>query len=292
MALVPAPSGSGEGNSILPPKRPNSSKYWFFTFNNYNVAVIGSLVSEFQVKCEWYVFQEETGKSGTPHLQGTIALKSKGRPLETFSFKGIHWEKTKAIKSAIDYCTKLDSRTGEIYTNIVVPKPLKLLNYTDMYPWQAKIVDLVTGEPDDRTINWFYETKGCTGKTVLAKYICAKHNALLISGKSADCKFAVVDFHKAQKRWPEIIIMNVPRINHDFINYEALESIKDGAFFSGKYESGMAIFNSPHIIVFANELPNLTAMSRDRWLITQITDTGIPVSANLKTESRECVHTT
>lgn len=56
----------------------------------------------------------------------------------------------------------------------------------------------------------------------------------------------------------------------NYVSYEAIESVKDGIFFSGKYESGMTIFNQPHIICFANFAPDIGKMSSDRWKIFEL----------------------
>ena len=45
----------------------------------------------------------------------------------------------------------------------------------------------------------------------------------------------------------------------------SIEEIKNGCFASSKYESKMVIMNSPHILCFANELPDTQKLSRDRW---------------------------
>jgi hypothetical protein len=49
-----------------------------------------------------------------------------------------------------------------------------------------------------------------------------------------------------------------------------MENVKDGLFFSTKYESGMVRYNPPHVIVFANVPPDVTKMSADRWVIKEI----------------------
>lgn len=262
-----APSGSieneGNTNSF---SRISCSKYWVFTWNNYPTN-FGSFVSMLESNTQWYIFQEEIGANGTPHLQGSLCLTTKGRPKEIFGIKEIHWEKTRAIKESIAYCNKSETKNGKTYTNIKMDEPLRLI--TDLYPWQQSIVNEVSLTPDDRTINWFWESIGCSGKTALCKYLVAKHDALYVSGKSTDIKFAVVKYKETKKIYPTIILWNIPRcIEH--ISYEAIESIKDGLFFSSKYESSMICMNSPHIYIFANEPPETTKLSRDRWRITKI----------------------
>ena len=51
------------------------------------------------------------------------------------------------------------------------------------------------------------------------------------------------------------------------MSYIAIEGIKDGCFFSAKYEAGMCVYNPPHVMVFANKAPELTMLSSDRWVV-------------------------
>jgi len=56
------------------------------------------------------------------------------------------------------------------------------------------------------------------------------------------------------------------------MNYGAIEQVKNGLVFSGKYESSMLIFNPPHVVIFANDTPDESMYSNDRWHIHKITD--------------------
>ena len=69
---------------------------------------------------------------------------------------------------------------------------------------------------------------------------------------------------------PEIILLDIPRASKDFINYGAIEQLKNGCLYSGKYEGGDCIFPHPHVICFANEEPDKDMMSKDRWDIIKI----------------------
>lgn len=88
---------------------------WAFTLNNYTKEDIKMLMSH---KAE-YVFQEETGEKGTPHLQGYIRFPN------ALSFKSIkdkipraHIGPARNKIASIRYCSKPETRTGKIYTNI------------------------------------------------------------------------------------------------------------------------------------------------------------------------------
>ena len=56
----------------------------------------------------------------------------------------------------------------------------------------------------------------------------------------------------------------------DYLSYTGIEEVKNGCFFSQKYESAMVVMPYPTIIVFANEEPCYGKMSQDRWRVQQI----------------------
>lgn len=267
-----APFGSAwvilKPRAYMKEPRVSASKYWFFTFNNYSAEEAESIALCFDEKCDKYVMQEEVGSVGSnKHLQGKVCLRVKGRPLEVFKdFKKIHWEKSK-MWDGWEYCAKDDTHVGRRWSKgVVIPKPLKI---NEPYGWQLKVMDIISGEPDDRVIHWFWSARGRVGKTHLVKYLMAKHDALLINGKACDMKCAIALMMQNKKPLPEICIMNIPR-SVDHISYMGMEEIKDGAFFSGKYESGSILMNPPHFLVFANREPEYEKLSDDRWKVYDI----------------------
>lgn len=267
-------NSSNVGNtniSTLEPvkKQISPSLHWCFTLNNWTDDDKDEILAVCSNSSKKYVFQSEIGENGgTPHLQGYIEFNSKVRPMNLFKNKKIHWEKTKWVNASIKYCSKDSTYTGQRWTNIRMEKPLKIIN--DLKDWQSGIIDLISNEPDDRSIYWYWDENGGVGKSVFCKYLVVKHNALVISGKSTDVKYGIVKYKEKHGVYPELIILDVPRSNLAYINYEAIENVKNGLFFSTKYESEMVIFNSPHLIVFANEEPDYDKMSSDRWHVINI----------------------
>lgn len=240
-----------------------------FTWNNYADSDIPIATKWLGTESE-YIFQEETGASGTRHLQGAVFFKN---PWDFAVVKKCmpkcHIEVCKNKKAAIAYCSKTETRTGKIYTNLKIREPVRdpLENCT-LKEWQQNILDIIKTEPDLRKIYWFWEPEGNTGKSCFAKHLCLKHGAVIASGKGADIKYCVAQLH--EERDVKIIIMDVPRVSKDFISYQAIEEIKNGLFFCPKYESKQVIMNSPHIFVFANFPPETSTMSKDRWVICRI----------------------
>jgi len=73
-----------------------------------------------------------------------------------------------------------------------------------------------------------------------------------------------------QKKDPKIILFNLSRSAEGAFSYASIESIKDGLVFSGKYEGGTRLFPRPHIVIFANWLPDFAKLSLDRWDIRHL----------------------
>lgn len=258
---------TGEGNTILPPSRTNPSKKWCFTYFCKDTDDFGSFEKVCKDLGKWYIVGLETcPTTGKKHWQGYIEFKEKCRPIEKMKsfLPNAHWEKNRGSQEEnFKYCSK----EKFFFSNIrILEDPL---NGIVLYTWQTKILDIIKERADDRTIHWFWEPNGKTGKTTLAKHICMNYNAVFLQGKSNDIKCGVAAYIKENKSL-DIAIFYYPRTYEDYVSYEALESIKDGIFFNGKYESGMCMYNSPHVLIFANFEPNKDSLSKDRWNIVRI----------------------
>lgn len=265
-------NGSGGGNTISPPKkRMSASKYWCFTLNNPEEIDMAQLVQAFDKYKMKYVVGREVGESGTPHLQGYLESPTKIRPLETFHTTRIHWEKRRGSSMQnTTYCTK----DGDYETNMIIPRETMKVTKSDLRMEQIDIANLFL-KPEEkfgRSIYWFWESRGNWGKTVLATYMVDQMGAIVVSGKAVDAGYAIQMYIEEHGQGPEIVIMDIPRTRGvQYISYESIENIKNGLFFSGKYKGCMVRFNRPHIIVFANEPPEMDRMSSDRWFIEELT---------------------
>lgn len=256
------------GNTKNPDPRARS---WFLTWNNPETDTVLKELLEIS-GAERYVFQLEEGESGTPHFQGLVYYKN-ARSFNAMRnlCKEIHWEVAKDVRKAIKYCCKPEGRLdGPWSKDIKIPKDIALIDPRKR-AWQSALIDELMFEADDRKIIWYCDPVGGSGKTQLAKYLVVKHKALVVSGKATDIKFAMMK-HLEKHPECEIVCFLFPRTVEGYVSYDAIESLKDGLFFSGKYESGMAVFNPPHIICFANFGPDKTMLSEDRWDIRHLSE--------------------
>ena len=134
-------------------------------------------------------------------------------------------------------------------------------------PWQETLYQRLIQPPDKREIIFIVDLVGNQGKSWFSRYFCDLHeNAMIIvPGKKADMAYVVREDVKT-------FFMDCPRSKQgEFIQYDFLEELKNGYLFSPKYESRLKRFNPPHVVVFMNEPPDRSKLSRDRYSITNLT---------------------
>lgn len=246
------------------------AKNWIITWNNYSESDWVDMEAWMKKECEKYALQEETGENGTKHLQGCFSFKN-ARYFDSLkkTWPKIHLEKSRSWDACVDYCTKAETRTGRSVNNCVrkVKDPLE---DKELRPIQVELIEILKPEPDDRTIHWVFDKEGGAGKTTLAKHLCLKYpnEVLYLTGKAADMKYGVTKH--LEKNDLKIVLIDLTRSIENFVSYEGIEAIKNGIFYNTKYESGMVVFNCPHVVIFANFEPELGKLSADRWNIIEI----------------------
>jgi len=257
-------------NRCIPGKRWTFTA-WEIEGQSLKEAILNDTVVKFYV-----IGDEICPDTQKPHLQGFIETHSKIRPSEHFKTRTTHWEKAKGNNEQNDkYCRKLrenDLPNVSWVSNmtVVLRKPiLDPMQNVVPYEWQQSIIDICKGAVDDRKIYWYWERGGCTGKSTLTKHLVMKYGAFSVLGKGADIKCGLAE--RLETMDVDIVIYDIPRIQGNNVSYSSIEEIKNGLMYSTKYESGMCLFNPPHIIIFANEPPKLDGtLSEDRWIIREI----------------------
>lgn len=258
-------------------KKRIKRRAWFLTENNPTAETIEKL-HNFCLKRSTYFIcskEHEDEEEKTPHIHCYMSFDY-GIDLNVlykeFPRANIKASTIKNKKPARAYITKVIEPLFEwkTFKELLKEKTLDL-EYKDVEwkDWQLDIFKIINEYKGDRIINWYVDREGNTGKTYISKYLALTKNCIIADGKKNDI-FNQVNTCIESKREPNIIILDIPRYNLDYVNYGVIEKLKDGCLYSGKYEGGICIFPRPIVLIFANELPDYKKMSLDRWNVVEI----------------------
>lgn len=243
-------------------------------------------LQKFLPLCKKLVYQFERGEEDYKvHVQGYCSLRQKKRitqliKLDFFKDTGIHFEvphKKSTEAKAIAYCMKEHTRiVGQPTCRHGLPETVTYTFKLDsLRPWQQKLWDILIGDPNPRDIYWIYEELGNTGKSTFAKHcVCNLPDCAVLNGKASDVMNAVLMYLQKHKKFLKTIICDIPRSTIGdkgvCISYGGFENIKNGCFYSGKYEGGMVVGPNPHMVIFANCRPDPGKFSEDRVRLYEI----------------------
>ncbi|AXH76624.1 MAG: putative viral replication protein [Circoviridae sp.] len=269
----------GNTSGHTPPSKQRIRKFCF-TLNNWTQEEFEQ-ITDFASSGKWIIGKEVGEKKLTQHLQGYVEFDNPRYFKSVIKFnKRIHWEVCRNGPAAIKYCQK----EGNWSSNFLVLDPMIGLELKD---WQKEVKELYASEPHPRKIHWYYDHEGNTGKSTFTKHMLVTcDDVLMVGGKGADMKYAAAEFSKKKKI--RMVIIDVPRSSLDYISYQGIEELKNGAFFCGKYESKAVLYDYPHVVVFANEEPAYGKLSKDR-LVVQCIDEPKTYSHHAVPQTTLCI---
>ncbi len=240
-----------------------------------------SKILEFH-KINAWVFQREFSEDGFPHWQITIGWQGKcGMKTigDIFCTLPI-WHHLDVQVTGVDrnfnkYCAKNDpTRVEGPWSHGIEgipPEPIKIYLTVNMFnDWQMFLWNLIDEEPDKRKVFWFWDPEGNTGKSSFARTVFISKEQVLLAQSGGDLSSRIIKTNI----WPKVVIFDFARTQEEFLPYRKIEEVKNGMAVSNKYEGGQIAFNIPHVICFANYLPDESKMSYDRWDIRRISIEG------------------
>lgn len=259
------------GGNTKPP-RDTRSRTYICVWNNYTLDNLSQLSQWSRQICSAGVIGREVGEEGTPHLQCWFRWKDAQR-WSTLHKKWptCHWEATRGDDvSNIRYCSK-DGEYEHWGCTIPEPKPDWLSRpcvvEIELRNWEIKLLDILKGIPNDRDVHWWYDEAGGCGKSTFVNWLCDRHDWIMPIDvvKSADVLTMIDEQCGAY-------IFDIPREQRHNVPYLAMECIKNGRTGNGKLMKNVVRkrFNSPHIVVLSNFVPDVSMLSMDRWKIIDI----------------------
>lgn len=268
---------AGDGNIVTPTvartPRGNEKKRWFITiwpktgeWNGSNGSNLNQWIHDNCSEAVWQVERGEESQKLHVHVQMTLKVKKRMTWLKRHMHPTADIEETRNEDKAYQYCEKSETRVdGPYYFPQRVQEGIQdPLFGKELYLWQQKIIAIIQGPIDGRKIYWFWEPIGNVGKSDFCLHLILNYGAVVYDG----CKKDILHAHKQQT----LVLFDFDRDKEGKISYSAMESLKKGFCFSGKYESGMKTYPKPHMIVFANWPPDTEGhhLSHDRWCISEI----------------------
>lgn len=160
-----------------------------------------------------------------------------------------------------------------------------------LHKWQVDIKEIIMGEIDDRKVYWIYDPIGQGGKTQFCKMMmaedCTKFWMVTNASGSRDFGHAVSNAFNAG--WTgHCMLFNLSREVEEYNIYGPMEMMKDGVLTTTKFNSRTMIWDSSHVVVMANFMPDYSKLSRDRWVVWKLSGGGdYTVLHNIKSTVKE-----
>ena len=148
----------------------------------------------------------------------------------------------------------------------------------ELRPWQQELIEKIK-VPTERGVIWVKGIQGNEGKTWFQKYVRSLFGYSRVA--MLDLKSKTANILHALRKFPlstaDIFFFNDARaINYETCCYTALEHIKDGIATASKFNSECIQFKTPNVVVvFSNSDPDMKQLSKDRWTVYYITDSGL-----------------
>lgn len=236
-----------------------------------------------------WAFQKERGDSGYVHYQGRGSLFKKRRPqevkklFEEVGYGDVHLSPSSnnSQQGELFYVIKADTRIEGPWTDkdqeeVYVPRQYRGLK-DNLRPWQQEVWDSAD-KFDPRSIHLIYDPDGNNGKSTIASLMDLYRRGIDLPPMNDAEKLiqSVADIFIARElREPKVVFVDLPRaMDKKRLGglYTAIEQIKKGKVYDLRYHYKEWWFDSPQMWVFTNLEPDLSMLSRDRWVLHTIED--------------------
>lgn len=244
---------------------------WSVPHTDENLAKLTTLM---KVTCANWIFQAED-TTDNPHYQIYCRRVKKIRAKQwavslNGEFSGIYISPAStAGKVALsNYAMKKDTRVAGPWSD----KPIYLgqdLPVT-LWKWQRELWEEIQGVPHPRKIIFVVNRRGNIGKSTFAKWLFFHHGILTLPFGTAKDLANLVSKFQGKSAYIFDLARTRPKTESFDDVYSTLEAIKNGYVVNLKYETSAFAMAKPHVIVFSNEPPKMTKLSRDKYDIRYI----------------------
>ena len=189
--------------------------------------------------------KEETERITLEEMAEELRVNGEGETARKYGDD--FWSNYAAIKNTV-------ARMKSIEAEEVIREKMKNM---ELRPWQKWVVSMMEFQGDRRVL-FVVDEAGGLGKTWLTKwYHVNLQAAVYTTTKRGDVAYAYNE--------ESGVIFDLSRSQLEKINFDTIESLKNGMIFSTKYESRLKLYQPPRAVVFMNKRPELYKnLSTDR----------------------------
>lgn len=240
------------------------------------------LIKFFQDHCKHWCFQLECGEeTGYIHYQCRISLNDKMRCanvaktlMDTFDLEGCHVSPTNNNTTDYIYVTKEETRLEgpwsdkDFITESKIPKRFR--GTITWKPFQQSILNLINTPPDDRHVHIVVDSAGNHGKSFFVDWLAVHKKAAFIPQMKEARDIMRMVMNKEKSTCYFIDFPRATSHNDQHAIYSSIETIKRGYAYDDRYHFKDEYFEPPHIWVFTNKQPDISLLSKDRWIFHTI----------------------
>lgn len=208
--------------------------------------------------CKKWIIAKETGKNGLEHWQIRLSTSNKNF---------FDWAKENIPQAHIEKASTGDDtyeRKDGYYWSSEDTKDIRKVRFGALRPNQRLVLQTVNTQ-NDREVDVWLDPEGCHGKTWLTLHLFETGQGFVVPRASTTPEKLSAYVCSAYRGEPYIII-DIPRAKKpDKALYEAIEELKDGLVFDGRYSGHARNIRGAKIIIFTNTPLDLKQLSKDRW---------------------------
>lgn len=264
----------------MAPEKRSFLKTWDLTLFKDSVTEHDIARELRKIASQWAFQKEACPTTGREHWQIRASLNKKSTKVGIISdlretaLEGARVSATATRNSKrFDYVLKKQTRVAGPWLD-TDPDPEQIdeeIRNNQPRGWQEECIQYAEAKPKPRKIRVYVDRNGGSGKTWLKKYMRWKTKACVVPHfeKPEDMAQMVMC-----KPVANTYVVDIPRSITDRQKrgiWQGIESIKDGYCYDKRHKFRDRVFATPNIIVFTNQMPELTALSGDRWDIIDIT---------------------
>lgn len=200
----------------------------------------------------------EVGRDGYRHIHVRLNARSTFEELQQ-SFPGVHIEEGSTDE---DWYERKDGHFVSSEDTVDVRR----CRFGKLRPNQQEVLELLDRQSDRQVLVWFDSTGGI-GKSFFTRWLVERRRAYYVP-PTVDNSKQIIQYVCAGYKGQPYIVIDIPRsAKWNQSLYTAIESIKDGLVYDTRYTAKIRDIWGCKILVLTNTMPNLDALSKDRWII-------------------------